>query len=190
MQSKDFTASTLASLKQAGMDRMVSIFRPDKKATYVIYPGVQSYLIIPLAKGEAEALEKGLKLEKTALGKETIDGHPCVKNKVVVKNDKGPVLEAVTWNATDLKDFPLQIEMKEKDNTVLMHFTAGPLRQARRQAIRRAGRLWPDEMKIINLNPDTAIGATAWFVEMEGHRLLMDAGTHPRLEGRGRLAAL
>jgi Cft2 family RNA processing exonuclease len=42
-------------------------------------------------------------------------------------------------------------------------------------------------MKIINLNPDTAIGATAWFVEMEGHRLLMDAGTHPRLEGRAGL---
>ena len=42
-------------------------------------------------------------------------------------------------------------------------------------------------MKIINLNPDIAIGATAWFVELEGHRLLMDAGTHPRLEGRAGL---
>jgi Cft2 family RNA processing exonuclease len=42
-------------------------------------------------------------------------------------------------------------------------------------------------MKITNLNPDTAIGATAWFVEFEGHRLLMDAGTHPRLEGRAGL---
>jgi Ni,Fe-hydrogenase III large subunit len=29
-------------------------------------------------------------------------------------------------------------------------------------------------MRIINLNPDTNIGASAWFVEMEGHRLLMD----------------
>jgi Cft2 family RNA processing exonuclease len=42
-------------------------------------------------------------------------------------------------------------------------------------------------MKITNLNPDARIGATAWFVEMEGHRLLMDAGTHPRIEGRGGL---
>jgi Cft2 family RNA processing exonuclease len=38
-------------------------------------------------------------------------------------------------------------------------------------------------MRIINLNPDTAIGASAWFVEMEGHRLLMDAGIHPKREG-------
>jgi Cft2 family RNA processing exonuclease len=42
-------------------------------------------------------------------------------------------------------------------------------------------------MKITNLNPDAAIGATAWFVEIEGHRLLMDTGTHPRIEGRGGL---
>jgi Cft2 family RNA processing exonuclease len=40
-------------------------------------------------------------------------------------------------------------------------------------------------MRIINLNPDTDIGASAWFVEMENHRLLMDAGSHPKIEGRG-----
>src|SRR5882724_6427047 len=39
-------------------------------------------------------------------------------------------------------------------------------------------------MQIINLNPDTDIGASAWFLELEGHRLLMDAGTHPKREGR------
>ena len=38
-------------------------------------------------------------------------------------------------------------------------------------------------MRIINLNPDSDIGASAWFVEMDGHRLLMDSGTHPKLEG-------
>src|SRR6185295_17877208 len=39
-------------------------------------------------------------------------------------------------------------------------------------------------MRIINLNPDANIGASAWFVDIEGHRLLMDAGTHPKREGR------
>ena len=39
----------------------------------------------------------------------------------------------------------------------------------------------------MNLNPDTEIGASAWFVEMDGHRLLMDAGTHPKREGRDSL---
>jgi hypothetical protein len=122
-QSLELTASALAGLKQKGMDRVVSVFRPDKKVTYIIYPGVQSYMILPLAKGDAEALEHGFTLKKSALGKETIDSHPCVKNKVTVSNDKGPVLEAVTWNAADLKDFPLQIQMNQKDNQVLMRFS-------------------------------------------------------------------
>ncbi|HWN96085.1 MAG TPA: MBL fold metallo-hydrolase [Methylomirabilota bacterium] len=39
-------------------------------------------------------------------------------------------------------------------------------------------------MRVINLNPDTDIGASAWFVEIDGHRLLMDAGVHPKIEGR------
>jgi Cft2 family RNA processing exonuclease len=39
-------------------------------------------------------------------------------------------------------------------------------------------------MRITNLNPDTNIGASAWFVEIDGHRLLLDAGTHPKREGR------
>ena len=42
-------------------------------------------------------------------------------------------------------------------------------------------------MKIINLNPDSDIGASAWFLELDGHRLLMDAGTHPKREGRASL---
>jgi Cft2 family RNA processing exonuclease len=39
-------------------------------------------------------------------------------------------------------------------------------------------------MRITNLNPDTDIGASGWFVDLEGHKLLMDAGIHPKREGR------
>jgi Cft2 family RNA processing exonuclease len=38
-------------------------------------------------------------------------------------------------------------------------------------------------MRIINLNPGTDIGASSWFVDIENHRLLLDAGTHPKREG-------
>jgi hypothetical protein len=123
MQGKDLPASTITGLKERGMDRVISVFRPDKKATYVMYPGIQSYATVPVPKAEAEVSEKSLKLEKTALGNETIAGHACVKNKAVVKNGQAPVFEAVTWNAADLKDFPLQIEIRDKRSTVRMLFT-------------------------------------------------------------------
>ena len=42
-------------------------------------------------------------------------------------------------------------------------------------------------MKITNLNPDSDIGASAWFLELDGYRLLLDAGMHPKLEGRAGL---
>jgi Cft2 family RNA processing exonuclease len=38
-------------------------------------------------------------------------------------------------------------------------------------------------MEIINLNPENDIGASAWFLEIDDHRLLMDAGTHPKKDG-------
>ena len=39
-------------------------------------------------------------------------------------------------------------------------------------------------MRITNLNPADEIGASAWLVEMDGHRLLLDAGMHPKRDGR------
>ncbi len=38
-------------------------------------------------------------------------------------------------------------------------------------------------MRITNLNPDRDIGASSWFVDIEGSKLLMDAGVHPKREG-------
>jgi Cft2 family RNA processing exonuclease len=45
-------------------------------------------------------------------------------------------------------------------------------------------------MRIINLNPDKDIGASSWFVDIEGNKLLMDAGIHPKREGREGLPLL
>ena len=42
-------------------------------------------------------------------------------------------------------------------------------------------------MRIVNLNPDSNIGASAWFAEEAGHGVLLDAGTHPKWEGRSAL---
>jgi len=36
----------------------------------------------------------------------------------------------------------------------------------------------------LNLNPDQGIGASSWLVELDDHRILLDAGMHPKLEGR------
>jgi len=42
-------------------------------------------------------------------------------------------------------------------------------------------------MRITNLNPDPDIGASSWLVELDDARLLLDAGMHPKREGRDAL---
>jgi len=112
----------VALLKQMAMDRVACIVALDKKAMQIIFPSLAAYVETPLPEDEVAALDKGLKLQKTPLGKETIDGHPCVMNRVVMTDAKGQVAEAVVWNATDLKGFPVQMQMNEKETTVIMRY--------------------------------------------------------------------
>lgn len=120
-RNKGMPAGTAATLKQIGMAQVVSIIRPDKGLVYVIYPDQRVLLSMPLPKEDQDS-DKAPQVAKTPLGKEDIDGHPCVKNRVVVTDSSGRKMEATTWDATDLNDLPIQIETQEKDNTSMVRF--------------------------------------------------------------------
>jgi hypothetical protein len=121
-RSSSMPPGAAEQVKQLGMSRIISVIRPDKKVVYVIYPDMKSLLTMATPKEEAEAAAKTPKITKTPLGKETLDGHACTKNKVVISDDKGKSVEATTWNAADLKDFPIQIQTQEKESTSIIHF--------------------------------------------------------------------
>ena len=61
-------------------------------------------------------------METTELGKDTVDGHDCVKNKVTVTDKEGKQHESTVWNATDLKNFPVKIVTTEQGNNGTMLF--------------------------------------------------------------------
>ena len=111
-----------AQMKAMGMDTMVMIARPDKKANYLIYPGLKAYAEMPNQDPDTAKLESDFKVETTELGKETVEGHPCVKNKAVVTDDKGKKSAFTVWNATDLKDFPIKLETTEQANKITLLF--------------------------------------------------------------------
>jgi hypothetical protein len=124
MKGRAVTPLAIAAYKKTGLDRMVSVIRLDRKLIYLVFTNVHSYVQMELTANDAAAAETNLQIRKTPLGNETIDGHPCAKNKVVVATGKGALLlEATTWNASDLKEFPVQIAMQSKDNTTVLHFT-------------------------------------------------------------------
>jgi len=109
-------------LKKLNMTKMISIVRPDRKLVYIIYPEQKSLLSMAMPKEEADAVGKTPKFDKTALGKETVDGHDCTKTKVVMTDDTGRKIEATTWNASDLKEFPIQVQSTDNGNTTVVKF--------------------------------------------------------------------
>ena len=122
IKSKDMAPEAAAQMKAMGMDKITTITRKDTKTIHLIYPSMKSTAKMPLPKEEAAAFDKDSKMEKTAMGKETVDGHPCEKNKVVFTDDKGQKKEMFAWNATDLKDFPVRVETMEQGATFQMNF--------------------------------------------------------------------
>jgi hypothetical protein len=114
--------ATAAGMKSMGLDKTIMISRPDKRTAYQVYPGMQAYVETQLTTSEASSATNDSKLEMTELGKETLDGHPCVKSKAVVTSKDGTKTESLVWQATDLKQFPLRIERTEGRMNVIMIF--------------------------------------------------------------------
>jgi len=114
MKNQDLPAGIAGQLKQVGMDQVVTLIRPDRKTIHVLYPKLEACLTQPLPKDPGSP-----KMDKQVLGKETLDGHPCVKHKVTFTSETGGKEELTVWNATDLKDFPVQVLIKQNDDTII-----------------------------------------------------------------------
>jgi prolyl oligopeptidase PreP (S9A serine peptidase family) len=110
-----------ANMKAMGMGTIIFISRPDLKVYDMIYPGLNAY-VETAATNSGNAAPASFKIETTQLGTETVDGHSCVKNKVVVTDDKGVQHESKVWNATDLKNFPVRIDQSENGTVTSMTF--------------------------------------------------------------------
>ncbi len=122
MKSSRISPAQAAQMKQMGMSAIVTIGRPDKKNSYLIYPGLQSYVEMPMQDAEASASPNDYKIQMTELGKETVDGHPCVKNQVIVTDKQSNTNQFITWNATDLKNFPVRVQVAGESKPTTMSF--------------------------------------------------------------------
>jgi hypothetical protein len=123
LKSKDLPALAASAARSVGMEKVVTLVRPDKAETYLLYPAFQSCIVAPIDASDLAALKKPAKIQRTPLARETLDGHPCVKSKVVVTEPDGRQHEAVVWHASDLKDFPLHIRTVDGADTLDLHFS-------------------------------------------------------------------
>lgn len=112
----------LAKVKPLGLDSVVSIIRPEQRIALILFPKLSAFVKLDLPPNEAQAFLTRARIERTAVGKEKMEGHPCVKQRVVITDDAGKKSEATVWTATDLRDFPVCVATKEKEGTVVIRF--------------------------------------------------------------------
>jgi len=104
----------IAMLKAMQLDSIVVWLKPDEDLT-VALPRLKAWAKspVPKAKGlQDNAQDKVGGMKKTAVGKETIDGRPCIKYMLTVPGENDPAQVALTWEATNLQNLPVKILVK------------------------------------------------------------------------------
>ena len=104
------------------LDKLTLITRVDRKRVYLVFSGIHAYLEFPLSEtflNELNVQTTAVNLQKTKIGTETINGHVCTKIKVTASEPNKPTEEAILWyDAADLQQLPIKIEVLEKDRMV------------------------------------------------------------------------
>jgi hypothetical protein len=110
---------TTAGLREAKLSQVVLILRPKTNALAAL-PGLKQWFEFALPKApeiQDKAEEKVGFLQKTEVGREIVDGHPCVKYRLDLPKERGAGEAAFVWQATDLKNLPIQFRTTLKGDT-------------------------------------------------------------------------
>ena len=122
MKSAQLQTQVVASLKLAKLDKAVTIIRPDRDQAVLIYPGAASYVAMPMAKEEAEDWKRSYRVERKKLGRDTIDGKACEKQRVTLTGDNNVKHEATIWYSLDARPVPVKLQMSQPGANVTMQF--------------------------------------------------------------------
>lgn len=111
-------------IQRLGVRRTVTLGRLSQPSAWrIVFPSLRSYYEEPLVVDDPWwlLLERGGRIETTVLGRETVDGHPCRKVKLEATLGSGRMPVGTAWYATDLKDFPVRIELLMQGQTTTVH---------------------------------------------------------------------
>lgn len=102
-------------VENVGMKGIVTIVLNDAKKTITLNTNKQLYHEQSITQQDQffSYYEPDMVFEKKKIGTEKVDGHPCNKYDALYyrKSKPGEKHKAVIWEATDLKDFPIKMEV-------------------------------------------------------------------------------
>ena len=121
MQGATLPPQAIAQMKQMGMSKMISITVPSQSLVYLVYPDMRAYVAMPTHQSNTPASD--YKLDVTKLGEENVNGHDCIKNKMVVTGPDGTTHESTVWIASDMDKFPIKVQLAMPDGqSMVMNF--------------------------------------------------------------------
>jgi hypothetical protein len=115
----EYSPEMLEQMKASGLAKTIVISRLQEHKNCTVYPELYSYVEKP----DAKPFDPSRVLVKVdEIGRETISGHPCVKNTLRIAAPRAEPEEFTVWNATDLKSFPIRVEMIRSRTRVVLLF--------------------------------------------------------------------
>ena len=123
LKATEMPALAGSAAKSVGLETVVMLVRPDLRESQQYYPAFKACIHAPLGDEELVPLKKSVKLSKQPVARETVDGRPCVKNKVTITDADGVRYAADVWFAPDLKNFPLKVKAADGGGSLELHFT-------------------------------------------------------------------
>jgi hypothetical protein len=116
----------LAAMQNIGMARMSSLVDPKQKSMTVLFPDLKAYAKVQMS--EVDIPQDGFRVTKKPVGKDTIQGQACVRQQVTLTGTDGSKVEATTWEATALGNFPVRMFFRQKEGSMAMSFRDVALR--------------------------------------------------------------
>ena len=128
MTGNSIPPQAITQMKAMGMDKMVAISQNNKKVVYMVYPGLNAYA--KMQEPDAASGTNSVKVDTAELGKDTVDGHPCVKKQFTITDSaSGQHMTMTTWTTTDLKNIPIKVQQTSTSqdgastSSMSMHYT-------------------------------------------------------------------
>lgn len=159
----------LQQFRAAKVDRVLFFLQSEQPARVVI-PGLPGYAETPLKNDSPLHAQAGAAighLQKVEVGREVIDGHPCVKYRLWQNDNNGkaiPGRDAAVWQATDLNNLPIQLAVRMPQG--LWQFRFRKIRMTRPDEkyfqIPASYTRYPDNGALLQAATAKALGAGGW----------------------------
>ncbi len=111
---------SLNSLRSVGMAKIVNLMRKGTNTMEILFPDLKFHTRVVLP--ESELMDGEASIAKKPAGRDLVNGYSCTKQVVTVTSPGAKPSEVLTWEAADLKGFPVRILIQDGQATVVMNF--------------------------------------------------------------------